>query len=65
MKRVFLGGRGKSTAHLGGKQSNMIWGEKKMEKWAQLRSQGDFLEYFSVGLGFCPINNDWGVIKVF
>lgn len=36
-----------------------------MEKWAQLRSQGDFLEYFSVGLGFCPINNDWGVIKVF
>lgn len=30
-----------------------------MEKWARLRSQGYFLECFSVGFGFCPIRNDW------
>lgn len=36
-----------------------------MEKWAQVRSQGYFLGCFSVGFGFCPISNDWKVIKGF
>lgn len=63
MKSAFLGDKKKNCIWVENKI--MIWEGTKTEKWARLRSPGDFLECLSVGFGLCPVRNDWEVIERF